>query len=65
MEGFKSGFKDGMGAAVEQANKNMTKFIQTAQNKITGGFSNLKDGRAKEHYKNSKHWCLFGHGTLH
>ena len=47
MEGFKSGFKDGMGVMVEQANKNMTKFIQTAQNKITGGFSNLKAGRAK------------------
>lgn len=47
MEGFKNGFMDGMGALGEQANKNMTKFIQTAQNKITGGFSNLKAGRAK------------------
>ena len=58
MEGFKSGFKDGMG--VEQANKNMTKFIQTAQNKITGGFSNLKSGRAKElYYKNNNLLVFF------
>ena len=47
MEGFKKGFEDGFAAIGEQANKNMTKFIQTAQNKITGGFSNLKAGRAK------------------
>ena len=47
MEGFKKGVEDGFGAIGEQANKNMTKFIQTAQNKITGGFSNLKAGRAK------------------
>ena len=47
MEGFKKGLGDGFAAMGEQANKNMTKFIQTAQNKITGGFSNLKAGRAK------------------
>ena len=47
MEGFKKGVEDGFAAMGEQANKNMTKFIQTAQNKITGGFSNLKAGRAK------------------
>ena len=47
MEGFKKSVEDGFGAIGEQANKNMTKFIQTAQNKITGGFSNLKAGRAK------------------
>ena len=47
MEGFKKGLGDGFSAIGEQANKNMTKFIQTAQNKITGGFSNLKAGRAK------------------
>ncbi len=45
-KGFEKGFWDGMGALGEQSNKNAHKFISQQINNLSGGFSNLREGRA-------------------